>query len=46
LEASFIALAVNRLLNNKYRIKHATVQFEYQDCAANYTFCVAPVAKF
>jgi len=45
-EANFIAKDVNRLLNNKYRIKHATVQFEYQDCDANDTFCISPATNF
>ncbi|OJW05701.1 MAG: hypothetical protein BGO39_02510 [Chloroflexi bacterium 54-19] len=44
-EANLIAKDVNRLLENKYRIKHATMQLEYQDCAVNDTFCVSPDLK-
>jgi cobalt-zinc-cadmium efflux system protein len=44
-DANVISKDVNLLLENKYRIKHATIQLEYQDCASNDTFCITPESK-
>lgn len=41
-EANVVAQDVHQLLEKKYRIKHATMQLEYQDCVVNDTFCNIP----
>ena len=41
-DANVIAKDVHQLLEKKYRIKHSTMQLEYQDCVVNDTFCAPP----